>query len=136
MWKTCARDVEGLFTVCRPKYFFCAPPCKLTRSPGSGAGSSRVSLAVRQRINRITSEPFAPHAAPVNIIRFHETINGRPYVIETLSVGDRWRAQLARIPGGTTALMPFYGSTPDEAAHHLTEWLTRAAARVVQSRKT
>ena len=72
----------------------------------------------------------------MNIIRFHETINGRPYVIETLSVGDRWRAQLARIPGGTTALMPFYGSTPDEAAHHLTEWLTRAAARVVQSRKT
>jgi hypothetical protein len=71
----------------------------------------------------------------VNIIRFHETINGRPYVIETLSVGqDRWRAQLARIPGGTTALMPFYGSTPDEAAQQLTAWLTRAAARAGQSR--
>ncbi|HYN08367.1 MAG TPA: hypothetical protein VES67_13365 [Vicinamibacterales bacterium] len=72
----------------------------------------------------------------MNIIRFHETINGRPYVIETLSVGDRWRAQLARIPGGTTALMPFYGSTPDEAAQHLTEWLTRAAVRAGQTRKT
>ncbi|HEY7473427.1 MAG TPA: hypothetical protein VH679_00335 [Vicinamibacterales bacterium] len=72
----------------------------------------------------------------MNIIRFHETINGRPYVIETLPVGqDRWRAQLARIPGGTTALMPFYGSTPDEAAQHLAEWLTRAAARAGHSRQ-
>lgn len=64
----------------------------------------------------------------MNIIRFNETINGRPYVIETLSVGqDRWRAHLARTAGGTTALMPFYGATPDEAAQHLTRWLARAA---------
>jgi hypothetical protein len=64
----------------------------------------------------------------VNIIKFHETINGRSFVIEALSVGqDRWRAHLARAAGGTTALMPFYGATPSEAAQHLTDWLTRAA---------
>jgi hypothetical protein len=63
----------------------------------------------------------------VNIIRFNETINGRPYVIETLSVGqDRWRAHLARTTGATTALMPFSGATPDEAAQQLTRWLARA----------
>jgi hypothetical protein len=73
----------------------------------------------------------------VNIIRFHETINGRPYVIETLSVGqDRWRAHLARTTGGTTALMPFYGTTPDEAAHLLTSWLVRAAALSKPDRST
>jgi hypothetical protein len=63
----------------------------------------------------------------VNVIRIDETINGRPYVIEVLSVGrSQWRAQLAR-RGATTALMPFYGATPDEAAGLLTKWLTRAS---------
>jgi hypothetical protein len=62
----------------------------------------------------------------VNVIRINETINGRPYVIEVLSVGrNQWRAQLAR-RGATTALMPFYGATPDEAARQLAGWLARA----------
>jgi hypothetical protein len=65
----------------------------------------------------------------VNIVRFHETINGRPYVIEVLPIDrDRWRAQIVRKAGGTTALMPFYGATPDEAAQQLSEWLARVAA--------
>ena len=64
----------------------------------------------------------------MNIVRFQETINGRSYVIEVLPVGhDRWRAQIVRMPGGTTALMPFYGTTPAEAAGLLSGWLTRAA---------
>lgn len=63
----------------------------------------------------------------MDIIRFQETINGRSYVIEVLPVGrDRWRAQIARLHGATTALMPFYGATPDEAAQSLSGWLTRA----------
>jgi hypothetical protein len=63
----------------------------------------------------------------VNPVRINEVINGRPYVIEvSLVARDRWRAQLSR-KGATTALMPFYGSTPDEAAQHLTSWLTRAS---------
>ncbi len=62
----------------------------------------------------------------MNVIRINETINGRQYVIEVLPVGaNQWRAQLAR-RGATTALMPFYGSTPDEAARQLAGWLTRA----------
>jgi hypothetical protein len=55
-----------------------------------------------------------------------ETINGRDYAIEVLPVGrDRWRAQLAR-KGSTTAVMPFYGPTPAEAAKQLASWLGRA----------
>jgi hypothetical protein len=34
-----------------------------------------------------------------------------------------------RIPGVTTALIPFYGATPDDAAGQLREWLTRAHQR-------
>ena len=42
---------------------------------------------------------------------------------------DRWRAYIVRVPGVPTALMPFYGSTPAEAARLLSEWLARAHAR-------
>ena len=60
----------------------------------------------------------------VNVHRFEETINGRSYRIEVSSVGTgQWRAQIARVPGGSTALMPFYGKTPDEAAKQLSRWL-------------
>jgi hypothetical protein len=69
----------------------------------------------------------------VNIVRFQETINGRSYVIEVLPVGrDRWRAQIAGRPGATTALMPFYGTTPAAAANLLSGWLTRAAGSKAQ----
>jgi hypothetical protein len=63
----------------------------------------------------------------VNVHRFEEIINGREYLIEVSSVGTgTWRAQIARVPGGSAALMPFYGKTPDEAARHLSRWLTIA----------
>lgn len=59
--------------------------------------------------------------------RFDTIIAGREYLIEVARVTeDRWRAQLVRIPGLPSALMPFYGATPDEAAAQLSEWLTRA----------
>ena len=58
--------------------------------------------------------------------RFDKTINGRQYAIEVSPVKpDRWRAYLVRLTGGPTALMPFYGRTPDEAAGQLVRWLTR-----------
>lgn len=61
------------------------------------------------------------------IRRFEEIIGGRVYHIEAARVHDsRWRAQIVRLPGVPTALMPFYGSTPDEAAGNLREWLDRA----------
>lgn len=63
----------------------------------------------------------------VNVHQFAETINGRDYLIEVSSVGvDKWRAQIARVPGGSAALMPFYGKTPDEAAQQLSRWLAIA----------
>jgi hypothetical protein len=66
---------------------------------------------------------------PPPVIRIHEVINGRPYAIEVRAVGrDRWRAQLTR-KEATTALMPFYGQTPDEAAAQLTVFLRRAGGR-------
>ena len=59
--------------------------------------------------------------------RFEEVINGREYLIEVSSVGlDKWRAQIKRRAGGSAALMPFYGKTPDEAAQHLSRWLALA----------
>lgn len=65
-----------------------------------------------------------------DVHRFHESIAGKPYLIEVSAVTpDRWRAYIVRIPGVPTALMPFYGSTPDEAARQLCEWLTRAHRR-------
>lgn len=57
---------------------------------------------------------------------FDETIGGRAFHIEVTPVSDRWRAQLSRRPGLPTAMMPFYGQTPDEAAHQLTNWLMLA----------
>lgn len=62
--------------------------------------------------------------------RFEQSIAGRPYLIEVAPVSpDRWRAYIVRIPGVPTALMPFYGRTPDEAAGLLSEWLNRAHQR-------
>ncbi|MEP7309145.1 MAG: hypothetical protein ABJA98_26875 [Acidobacteriota bacterium] len=59
--------------------------------------------------------------------RFEESIGGRPYLIEVTRVSqDRWRAYIVRTPGVPTALMPFYGPTPSEAAGLLTAWLNRA----------
>jgi hypothetical protein len=67
--------------------------------------------------------------------RFQELIGGRRYLIEVASVAaDRWRAYIVRIPGVPTALMPFYGPTPDEAASHLRDWLIRAHERACAPR--
>jgi len=63
------------------------------------------------------------------IHRFEETIGGRRYEIEVTLVSNRWRAQIRRIPGMPTALMPFYGQTPDEAAQQLSKWLMLANRR-------
>jgi hypothetical protein len=69
----------------------------------------------------------------VTVHRFEQTIGGRAYHIEVRAVSNRWRAQLQRRPGTPTAMMPFYGQTPDEAARQLTDWLTLAHRRLVSS---
>jgi hypothetical protein len=68
-------------------------------------------------------------AKDVIIHHFEETIGGRAYQIEVTAVSNRWRAQLRRGPGVPTAMMPFYGPTPDEAARQLSQWLSLAHAR-------
>ena len=57
------------------------------------------------------------HPSIVNPLRFSETINGRSYVIEVQPVGVRIAGALTsrERPASPTALMPFYGGTPDEA---------------------
>lgn len=66
--------------------------------------------------------------------RFQECIAGQQYLIEVSPVArDRWRAYIVRIPGLPSALMPFYGPTPDEAAGLLRDWLTRAHERASRS---
>ena len=70
-----------------------------------------------------------PDTTHVTIHRFHEIIGGRAYHIEVTRVSNRWRAQLCRTPGLPTAMMPFYGTTPDEAARLLAKWLTLAHGR-------
>jgi hypothetical protein len=60
------------------------------------------------------------------VLRFKEQINGREYRIEVAAVGaHRWRAQVMTAHGGPTALMPFYGTTPELAASELTAYLAR-----------
>lgn len=76
---------------------------------------------------------MAPVSTPVR--RFQELIAGHQYQIEVTAVAQgRWRADIVRIPGVPTALMPFYGPTADEAADHLREWLTRAHDRAAVRR--
>ncbi len=77
---------------------------------------------------RSVAMAFPLHSTDImNQRRFEEVIGGRVYHIEAALVRDkRWRAQIVRTPGVPTALMPFYGTTPDEAARQLREWLARA----------
>jgi hypothetical protein len=67
----------------------------------------------------------------VTVQRFEETINGREYRIEVSAVGKQYRAQIARAPGGSRAMMPFYGHTPAEAVQLLSRWLILNHARAV-----
>ena len=72
----------------------------------------------------------------VTVHRFEEIIGGRAYQIEVMAVSNRWRAQLRRTPGIPTAMMPFYGNTPDEAARQLAQWLTLAQRRLAVTPST
>ena len=60
----------------------------------------------------------------MNVLHFEELIAGRLYQIAVRPVSStRWRAELERLPGMPTALMPFYGATPEQAAQELSRWL-------------
>ena len=96
--------------------------------------ASLVYVLATRRIHATPSGFFVNTLSTSPVHRFEESIAGRAYLIEVAAVAkDRWRAYIVRVPGVPTALMPFYGSTPDEAAHLLREWLTRAHARAAVS---
>jgi hypothetical protein len=87
------------------------------------------SLVSRRAMRRITLlPPSTLHNSKTDVRHSLErTIAGRSFVIEVTWVAEkRWRAHIVRIPGVPTAMMPFYGETPDEAATHLSNWLDRA----------
>jgi hypothetical protein len=89
-------------------------------------------------IGAVPSGPLASVHQTVQtaVHRFQETIGGRVYEIEAAPIAPhRWRAYIARVPGVPTALMPFYGPTPDQAAANLREWLTRAHAKASAASK-
>ena len=70
----------------------------------------------------------------VTVHCFEEFIGERAFVIEVTDAGNRWRAQLRRRPGVPTAMMPFYGESPAEAAHRLIDWMRRAHERQLSSK--
>ena len=113
--------------------FFCSSEIAPRRAVF--ALSRSASLDRRSAKRRIVRAPttktnLLPTTVTAALHRFEESIAGRPYLIEVAAVSeDRWRACIVRIPGVPTALMPFYGSTPVEAARLLCDWLTRAHAR-------
>ena len=100
------------------------------------APSRRASLDQVSRPRKIVTVPIVPTSRflsghqHVIVHRFEEIICGRAYQIEVMAVSNRWRAQLRRLPGMPTAMMPFYGQTPDEAARQLAQWLTLAHRRM------
>src|SRR5262245_40504378 len=91
----------------------------------------RSRLRLFRPATRATVSPRLPPPrggqAPLTVVNphcFEEHIAGRTYRIEVLPVSaTRWRAQIARLPGMPTALMPFYGPTPEQAAQELSRWL-------------
>ena len=89
--------------------------------------SFRLNVAPPTLDYNALSASFIQRRYPVTEHRFQETINGREFRIEVSSVGaGKWRAQVARVPGGSAATMPFYGKTPHEAAGELSRWLALA----------
>lgn len=98
-----------------------------------GASSTVLSLVADHEAARMlcvqanSSNTLFCGGIPVILHKYDEIINGREYHIEVSSVGtDQWRANIKRTPGGSAALMPFYGKTPDEAARLLSHWLSIA----------
>jgi hypothetical protein len=98
-----------------------------------GASSAVLSLVADHEAVRMLcvqadiSNTLFGDGIPVILHKYDEIINGREYHIEVSSVGtNQWRANIKRTPGGSAALMPFYGKTPDEAARLLSHWLSIA----------
>ena len=97
------------------------PPFPLScRRSVKRVGRFRTALRLIRPLHDIQSSLLT-----VTVHHYEEQIAGRTYQIEVSHVSaSRWRAQIARLPGMPTSLMPFYGTTPEEAAHELSKWLS------------
>lgn len=96
----------------------------------------RIPLSCRRSVNRVGRfrtalrlirllRDIQSSLLTVAIHHYEEQIAGRTYQIEVSPISaSRWRAQIARLPGMPTSMMPFYGTTPEEAAHELSKWLS------------
>jgi hypothetical protein len=130
LWKNCGTVVDCLCETGSGKSIFGAIAAETRRLHCVDAPSMLLSLEHPERAGKIPARSTAHQRASADgnhVHRYEEVINGREYLIEVSSVGrGKWRAQIARIPGGSAALMPFYGKTPDEAAQHLSRWLALA----------
>ena len=120
-----------------PNFFFSDRASK-TLSAGAVDVLSRPasldSASDVRKIHRFTAFPLNifwwPTQVPANVHRFEQSLGGRSYLIEVAPVGrNRWRAYIVRKRGVPTALMPFYGSTPQEAARELSDWIARVHQR-------
>jgi hypothetical protein len=119
--------VEPLCTLRQDEFSFSLRGRSTEIGTGVETPSRLLSLDLSRRAARIARPSYWRCIPVVTIYRFEETINGREYRIEVSAVSTgQWRAQLTRVPGGSCALMPFYGTTPEEAARQLAEWLGRA----------
>jgi len=123
------RPVRLLFT----RNFFQRRRSRFTRNPVA-ARKLRTFFRLRAPMLSLeSSESMSSRATSLRAARATrrtERANGRTYIVEVLPIGpDRWRARIAA-QGGTNAVMPFYGTTPDEASDKLIGWLERAGPRV------
>jgi len=121
-WNHCARAVAVRFFLARFGTILSARPFVVQLR-----FAFRLYASARALESTVSLPGIHIQVALVAPLHLRETINGRTYVIEVRPISpDRWRAQLSAATG-TTALMPFYGETPDDAAQRLTGWLTRAS---------
>jgi hypothetical protein len=130
MCKTCGRLVNFLWSKRHEKFFCNENAPEMVETTTGRRPSYLLSLAysfVVRKISAALHTPTSKKSATVVRHRIERTIAGRPLVIEVTWVDEkRWRAHLVRIPGVPTAMMPFYGETPDDAATQLSDWLNRA----------
>jgi hypothetical protein len=132
LWTARANPVEKLTT---KKYLWPDRGGDLTSGGMWTAPSWPASLDPTHRERRIQRSVCFTQHTDVTVHCFEEFIGERAFVIEVTDAGNRWRAQLRRRPGVPTAMMPFYGESPAEAAHRLIDWMRRAHERKVTPRE-
>jgi hypothetical protein len=118
LWTDGAKPVERLTT-----------KKNLRPDRGAEAALRRLWTSLRAALRLIVAVRRVGSVRHVPLHCFEETIGERAFEIEVTAAGNRWRAQLRRRPGIPTAMMPFYGASPAEAARRLIDWMRRAHER-------